>query len=395
MIKELMEQKLKFILVGVAGIVLILFFLYLQALTSKQPLIRERDDLKNENASFLGKISELENRLRDNVNRINSLNSELDRVSKEKQEIEKKYDWVSKEREELVAKVQSREARAPVAAQPQPILETSDAYWAGILRTKTELELQLDRLSNELKSTKISNEELAREKSALQLDITNLGHDKEELNRQLAYNQKLMDSMSQELVREKNAKIEIENSFKSIRNENKVLTRMLKNLNSRKISLERKLQELEEQNSKLEKRFTEMETMLTDKTSQMGDLRQQLDSMSEAAVVSKTEAQIEEKQSIELPEIIVRPQPEGQPLPQETETVVPSRVGKVLALNKENNFVIIDLGQNSGINPGDTFRIYRENDAIASIEVIQVRPDIAACDIKNEASTIKVGDTVR
>jgi len=341
------------------------------------------------------KISQLENNLRENANKINALNGELDRVSKEKQEVEKKYDLVNKEREDLLIKLQSRPTRAAVVTQEQVQAPTTDAYWAGILKAKTDLEMQLDNLRNELKSTKITNEELQREKSSLQLDINNLNRDNEETKRQLEYNQKLMDSISQELVREKNDKMQIQNNLKSIRNENKVLTRILKSLNSRKIALERKLQELEEKNSSMEGRFSEMETMLTDKTTQINELREQLDVISgSSTAATKREINQEKREAVELPEIVVRPQAEEQQT-YEAQEATSSRAGSVLAVNRENNFVIIDLGQNSGLRSGDTFQVYRGDNAIAAVEVIQLRPDIAACDIKSETTPIKVGDTIK
>ena len=390
-----MEQKAKFILIGLIGVSLISFFLYLQALSSKQPLLREREELKNENTVLNSKISQLENNLRENANKINALNGELDRVSKEKQEVEKKYDLVNKEREDLLIKLQSRPTRAAVVTQEQVQAPTTDAYWAGILKAKTDLEMQLDNLRNELKSTKITNEELQREKSSLQLDINNLNRDNEETKRQLEYNQKLMDSISQELVREKNDKMQIQNNLKSIRNENKVLTRILKSLNSRKIALERKLQELEEKNSSMEDRFSEMETMLTDKTTQINELREQLDVISgSSTAATKRELSQEKREAVELPEIVVRPQAEGQQT-YEAQEATDFRAGSVLAVNRENNFVIIDLGQNSGLRSGDTFQVYRGDNAIAAVEVIQLRPDIAACDIKSETTPIKVGDTIK
>ena len=69
--------------------------------------------------------------------------------------------------------------------------------------------------------------------------------------------------------------------------------------------------------------------------------------------------------------------------------------GKILAINKDANFVIIDLGEDRGINVGDTFQVYREGESIATIGVIQARKSIAACEIKKETTAIKVGDTIR
>jgi hypothetical protein len=70
-------------------------------------------------------------------------------------------------------------------------------------------------------------------------------------------------------------------------------------------------------------------------------------------------------------------------------------VGKILAINRDNNFVVIDLGTSVGIKPGDKFQVYRDDSVIANLEVIQTREKISACDIKRETSPIKVGDGIK
>jgi hypothetical protein len=57
--------------------------------------------------------------------------------------------------------------------------------------------------------------------------------------------------------------------------------------------------------------------------------------------------------------------------------------------------VIIDIGEEVGIKIGQTFQVLRDNNAIGIIEVIQVRRDIAACDIKKENIPFNVGDEIK
>jgi len=71
--------------------------------------------------------------------------------------------------------------------------------------------------------------------------------------------------------------------------------------------------------------------------------------------------------------------------------------GRVLSVNKENEFIVIDLGENSGAKVNDKFNVYRDNKYIATIEVIQMRQDISASDIRETAvgQEIKIGDIVK
>ncbi len=382
-----MENKIKFILFGLIAILAVSLFIALQNYSAREALQKEKDRLTQENTLLTSKAGKLENALRDTENKMSSLNKELDRVSQEKNEVERKYELAKKGQDELLEKLKRLPTVTKLQVETPP--PSADAYWAGILKEKTDLELRLGNIRNELRATQISNEQLQREKSTLGLDVNTLSRDNEDLKRQLEYNQKVMDSITQELVREKNDKIQIQNSFKLIKNENAALARQLKSLNNRKIEFEKELQQLQEDKRSLERRLTDIETMLTDKISKVNELKEQLDAIGSGR---QAETKVEQKEAVELPPIVVRPQ--TQALPPEAETPV-SLTGKVLALNRDNNFVIIDLGEDRGIKVGEALRVYRQDTAIADIEVIQTRQTIAACDIKKETKPIAIGDTVK
>lgn len=383
-----MEQKTKFIIIALAGLALAFLVLYMGALGSKQSIERERDDLKKENAALSGQVAKFQDSIRGYERDIESKNRQLADISREAGELQRKYDLANKAKEELIEKLKSRQERpSPATSVSQELPPGTDAYWAGILKQKTDLEMQLDSMRSEFKSTIISNEQLQRDKTGLDLDIKNLKHETEDLKRQLDYNKKLMDSLAQELVREKNDKMLIQDSFKSIKNENELLTRQLKSLNNRKVNLERKLQDFNEEKSTLQRRIDELETMFKEKLTQASNLSDQLDAVRSGAV----KAESAKRESVVLPAIVVKPSSAAK------EAAVDSMglEGKVLAINRENNFVIIDLGENHDIKIGDSFRIYHGEDAVADITVIQSRSGISACDIKKEIEPIKIGDPVR
>ena len=379
-----MEQKTKFIIIGLAGLALIFLVLYIGTLSSKQTLARERDDLKKENIALGSQLDKFQGNIRGYENKINSLSRQLEEISKDRDELQRSYELVNSAKEELIEKLKAREKETTVSAVPEAPAG-ADAYWAGILRQKTDLEMQVNSLRSELKSIQISNEQLQRDKGILELDINNLKHDSEDLKRQLDYNKKLMDSLAQELVREKNDKRQIEDSFKSIKGENNALTRQLKGLNNRKVNLEKKLQELSEEKSSLQRKVNELETMFKEKFTQANSLNNQLDEIDNGL---NTEAQ--KKESVMLPPIVVKPSSDAS-----SEDISLGLEGKVMALNRENNFVIIDLGEDQEVKVGDSFSVYHGQKAVADIKVIQTRQGISACDIKKETESIKVGDLVK
>jgi len=385
-----MEQKTKFIILGLAGFSVICLFLFFQAFSQQQTLARESNDLKSENATLLSKVSQLERDLKENQGKIDSLKTERDKAVGELGELQSKLDAATKARDELTEKLKKQSQRQETAvSQSQFAPENTDAYWGAILKAKTDLEMQLASIRVELKSLQISNESLQREKSSLQIDINNLFNEKQDLTRQLDYNQKILDSISQEVVRERNDKVKIQENFKKVKGENTSISRQLKSLIGRKEALDRKVQDLHTEKSTIEKRLNEMEIMLTERISQIDALKNQLDSIRSGKLTATSEAK--SRESVELPAIVVR----STVSPENAKPLKPAFSGKILAVNPDSNFVIIDIGISSGVKVGDSFDVYRQEKSIGSIVVIQARESIAACDIKRMITPLKIGDSIK
>jgi hypothetical protein len=98
---------------------------------------------------------------------------------------------------------------------------------------------------------------------------------------------------------------------------------------------------------------------------------------------------------MELPPIIVNA-PNNQQQAQPASAAGGRNQGSIISINEPNNFVIVDLGQgNSPVSVGNVIKVYHDSKEIATLDVIQVRRDISAADIKEKSSTLKVGDTVK
>jgi chromosome segregation ATPase len=367
----------------------------MQATSQQQTLLRETNDLKTENTTLMNKVTQLENELKDNQGKIDSIRTERDKGAQILKDLQSKLDLISKSRDELVEKLRklSRERHEAINNQQQQQVvavapENTDAYWGSILKSKTDLEMQLTSMQEGLRKLQISNESLQRQKNILEIDVSRLNNEKKDLLRQLDYNQKLLDSMSQEVVREKNDKVAIRDNFKTVKAENDLLSRQLKSLNSRKETLDKKVQELQEGKSTVDKRLSEMEAMLADKISQIDSLKNELDLIrsGKPGVVSDRK-----REAVELPAIVVRSSPSSS----RDQAEIPEFLGKILAVNTDNNFVVIDLGVSSGVTVGDQFNVYREGKFVGSITAIQVRDSISACDIKRVNTALKIGDNVK
>ena len=389
-----MEQKVKFIIIGLVGFCIVCLFLFIQASSQQQRLLRESNDLKAENTTLMSRANKFENDLKDSQEKVNSLRAERDKGIETLNELQKKLELVSKTRDELIDKLKKNSQAQAASTVSQPAQqqamapENTDAYWGTVLKAKTDLELQLSSIRVELRNLQISNESLQREKNSLEIDINSLRNDKKDLLRQLDYNQKLLDSMSQEVVRERNDKVAIQDNFKTLRADNGVLSRQLKSLVNRKEALDKKVQSLQEGKSTVEKRLNEMEAMFTDRISKIGSLKNDLSTMNDGKPEDAGKAS---KESVELPAIVVRSAPATG---REEAGALPFS-GKILAVNSESNFVVIDLGSTSGVNSGNVFNVYRNAKVIGSISVIQTRANISACDIRKMTTPIKIGDSIK
>ena len=384
-----MEQKIKFLLIGVSGIALVFLFLFAQAFVSKQAIQREREELRKENATLNSKTEKLEASIRDYENKFNTAKKDLDAAVQQKVDLEKKLNQAIKEREDLQGKL--KESPVPVVMQQAaPVPENTDEYWANILKQKASLGLQLEDLRKGLNDIQLNNRQLQKDKSALELEITNYKRERSELLQRSDYNQKMIDSVTRDFVRERNDKTKLQESYKTLRQENITLIRQLNSLNNRKLTLDRKMQKLQTERDELGRRVDEMETMLTDKVNNVSDFKDQIDAIRQGKAVKKEAQSAENKEQVELPPIVVRPS---------ASTSNPASLsafeGKIVSINKENNFVIVDLGERAGLKAGDTLQAYHGDKAVANLEVIQTRNDISACNIKEEFQPLQMGDAVR
>ncbi|MFH1355297.1 MAG: hypothetical protein ABIH19_04020 [Candidatus Omnitrophota bacterium] len=384
--KPTMNKKIKFILIGLIGVSIVFCLLFFQASGAKQKLLFERDSLRKTNTELSGKLEKFQKDISGYSNKVGSLNKDLEKLAKDKQQLESKYEVINREREELVEKIkklQSMKVVAPVVrVEPQSEskvevkpreIEISDDYWAGILRDKKALEIKLEDTAKDIRILKSQNQSLKEEKTALEFELKDLKRDSEELLGKVEKNQRLASSISNDLVamrreQQKFDRIKEENS--TLRKENKFLTQYLKKLTGRKVALEEKFKELRDDKAEMEEKVASLQVDLVD----------------ELQGATKQRPVLRRESSVELPPIVVRPKSTGERLK--------LKAVEVVAVNTQNNFVVVSAGEVDGLRIGDYFRVLREKKLIADIEVIQIRKNIAACDIKSLSSPIKIGDSV-
>ncbi|RJP27904.1 MAG: hypothetical protein C4533_05315 [Candidatus Omnitrophota bacterium] len=391
-----MEDKSKFIIIGLIGLLVVSLFFSLQINAAKGSVEKQRDELQKENAALNKKIDVTVQEARRLEDRASTLSRDLDKISKQKDDLQKRFEMLNRERDALVDKLKEQ-VQAPKAPAAAPAMISAgsameESYWASVIKSNADIKLQLENSRNELRTVQIKNEELQRLKTSLELEIKNLNRDKDELQKQLAYNQKIVDNISVELATEKTSKFQMQDSLQAIKGENVTLRRRLEALDSMKIDLENKLQDVTTQKENLERKFGNMESTLQSKVDEICRLKEKLGQITDVSVKDISSS----KSAIDLSPIIVKPQSDSKSMVSITSAARPASLeARVLVVNRDDNFVVVDAGQDAGLRAGDTFKIYRQGNQIGSVRVIQLRNDVAACDIQNESTPIKVGDIAK
>lgn len=409
-----MNNKIKMLLIGLAvlcAISLVIAFqlnavnksLRGQFAFKEQEFLQEKQSLSQQLSAVLETKKKLDVEMGD-------LRAKFDSAVQERDKLKDKFDFVTKERATLVERVQElakqkkelensieglkkSKSGASQAQEVQPayVPQTAasagdDAYWANVLREKASLELQLKNATEQVNEYRLKTEQAMEEGRKLDLQYKTVLEAKTDLERRLEYNEKLAEALSEDLVREKRDKKAIVLQLENLRQENFQLKNRLVALGDKKTSLEGKVVDLQQEREILAKRLSELDSILQDRVDQIIQVKDDL----KAARVQSETADVKDSKVVQLQPIVVKSQQESSP------GKSLSTAGQVLAVNDENNFVIVDLGQDDGIKVGQTFSIFRNSQKIATVEVIQSRKEISAADIKNisPGSQIKIGDVV-
>lgn len=403
-----MNNKIKILLIGLAFLCAVSLVIAFQlngvnkALRSEfsmkeQQFEQEKQALNKQVASLLETKKKLDVDL-------GELRAKIEALTKDRDGLKGKFDLVSKERASLVEKVQSlahqkkelddevaklKKSGATVegAVTVMPGATTDDAYWANVLKEKAALEIQLKNLNTQFSDVQLKASQAMDEGRKIDLQLKSANEAKEDLIRRLVYNEKLAETLSEDLVREKRDKKALGDQFESLRQENFELKSRLMALGDKKTSLESRLVDVQQEREVLAKRLGELDQILQERVDQIIQVKDDL----KAARTQAKEVSIQDSRVVQLQPIVVKADEEKGPASKASRTA-----GQVLAINEENNFIIVDMGEADGMKVGQSLTVYRNSQKIAAIEVIQTRKEISAADIKNvtPGAKIKIGDMV-
>lgn len=188
--------------------------------------------------------------------------------------------------------------------------------------------------------------------------------------------QSQIDTLTQGLKEEKNAKQEALSQIEQLKTE----LEQQKDLRS---DLERRL-------TKTQKDLENMQVRLNVLESKKGELETKIKDL---------ETQAKQAQGVELGKIVVSPEaatsvqtPAEVSTEKQKETPVSDSGGKVLVMNKDYNFVIINLGSRDGVGIGDIFSVYHSNKYMGDIKVEKIHDSMSAAGFESLEMKDKISE---
>ena len=328
---------------------------------------------------------------------------DLASVERDKKDWEQRMATLRRERDDLMEKLKNRpveervvekvvEKKVPSEGGPQAVAPTTivvenkanEAYWAGILREKSALELELTNAKKNVSDSELKVAEIKKTNSDLEIELGRLKIEREDILRKIKYGEELADNLSVELARARNEQKAIQDRADTVSADNNSLRNEVKQLSSTKVALEKSIAKLSDDKGSVEKKLVETESIIQDRIDELWKVKKDVDARFNMNKGGSSG-------SVELAPIVVNANVE----PVKTGPATFRKGGFVVSINDENNFVIINLGERDGVRVGDAYKIYRDGRPIGTVAVIQVRKDISAADIKQKTMPFRAGDPVR
>ncbi|MFH1478654.1 MAG: hypothetical protein ABIG92_02625 [Candidatus Omnitrophota bacterium] len=341
--------------------------------------IEENDDLRLRLAKLK---EELEDKERVSERLLRSKDEELKRVSKE-------LDIVAREKEDI----------SMTLFALQKDLNTKDTEIAKLNRSlsdKFDTKKELKETSERINSLLSEREDMRLRMYALEKDLETKDKVKSSLLKGQAAGVKNFDNIIQEneSLRSHIAKLE-----KDLKGQDRLRKKLVKMKAEELDEVSRKYSSLLNEREDLRIKLVKLEKYLNSKNIELGGLSSMLASNTDHSTPYRAEAYHTLKE-VDLPPIVLQREGESSA----TSGITGARIAsgsesraRVVTINREHKFVVIDIGQEYNVDVGDRFSVYRGDDIIGLVEVIQARKKIAACDIKDEKSgfTIESGDIVK
>ncbi|MCA9399302.1 MAG: hypothetical protein KC618_06105, partial [Candidatus Omnitrophica bacterium] len=200
-----------------------------QAAADKAKMQKDLQALSETNKTLETNNQNLEGQLAEAVARAQEIQSKIDELTQDRDKWERRANTITEERDAFMVKVNEMEARLKGAAPSSSTTSSTmsdtaamssetktesyassasspvdEAYWADLVKAKADLEVKIESLKADLSKQEITIVDLKEENSALKIEIDSIKHDKEEISREIAHKESLINNISLELARARN-----------------------------------------------------------------------------------------------------------------------------------------------------------------------------------------------
>jgi len=257
------------------------------------------------------------------------------------------------------------------------------------------LQQKLSDMETKLGLSERKYEEAQKKISSLDIQLEDFQTEVDELEKRLAeetaakeQTEKLMEELKEDIGQQKMLRIELEKRLSQSRNEVIKIQKQIKDIQSQKDDLEVKLKELEE---KYQEGIELGKIVVTPPvaSSAVSELvpetaQAKVEPAVEGKPVKKKAAKSKKKKTVKSKKKIVREVPvveEAEKKEKEVKNISSDeKKGTILVVNKDYNYVVVNLGSSEGIRLGDLFSIYHKNKYIGDVKVAKVHDSLSAAD---------------
>lgn len=389
-----MDKTLRSILWILVGLVVLSSFSTVWFFLSKEKIYNEYTNLEE---LFKTTMDKLNTELSQAVQEKTSLKSKLQAIEERFTILEASHSSLKSEHETAVGERDSLKRELVSVKKGKVFLEKrlkemeSDMFTANLLKEKVGLEVEIERLKNDVgpKDQEISM--LKTENMEKDQRLASLQEEKNSIDRRLKDCEQVAQIISSDLLKEKDAnkndkamaeKIAMENNaFRSRISEFKEIAKEYNSLLAEKENMKARFARLESDVEYKDQEINKYKIALQESAAKSQEVRAEAYHSPEEVELAPIRAQKTARLTT----------PSLERVGEKT-----GLKGRVVTVNRDHNFVVIDIGKQDGVDIGNKLNVYRGDAFLGLIEVIQARDRIAAADIKDlqEGMSIEINDIV-
>src|SRR3989338_910943 len=389
-----MDKTLRSILWILVGLVVLSSFSTAWFFLSKEKLYNEYTNLEE---LFKTTMDKLNTELILAAKEKTELKSKLEAIEYRFNTLEASHSILKSERETAAGERDSLRKELASVKKGRTFLEKrlkemeSDIFVAGLLKQKVELEVEIERLRNDMAPKDKEISMLKAESMDRDLSLAKLREDKISIEQKLKNAEQVGRILSGDLLKEKDSYKEDKAMSEKIAMENNALRSKIAEFEG----IAKEYNSLLAEKENMKTNIARLESDIEYKNREIDKIKIALQENAARPKEVRAEA-YHSPEEVDLPTIVAQKTAKLTTPSMERIGESSDLKGRIVTINKEHNFVVIDIGRQDGVGIGNKFNVYRGTTFLGSIEIIQARDRIAAAAIKDltEGMNIEINDTV-